>query len=212
MLPFVLALPVFAGTSAKQVIPPPANPCLTSWFVGASAGYLLDREEMMYNAHVGVTNSCWMIGGWNISAFAEVGYTEQDWTESWTEGLSPRVDVYTEHTDVTIVPITANIKFERALSGNLNAYFGAGVGMAWIDADGHGTAAPYLKPSYSYSYSDSDWVFTAQVFAGLSYKVSPVFEIYGGARWIYLADANMFGETQNIDDDWLLELGARYKF
>ena len=62
-----MALPVFAGTSAKQVIAPPANPCLMSWFAGASVGYLTELEEPMYNVHVGVTNSCWMIGGQNYA-------------------------------------------------------------------------------------------------------------------------------------------------
>jgi hypothetical protein len=55
-------------------------------------------------------------------------------------------------------------------------------------------------------------VLTTQIFAGLSYNVTPACAIYGGARWIYLADADLFGDTQDLDDDWLLELGARYKF
>ena len=207
LLPLVLALPAFAGTSAKQVItPPPANPCLMSWFAGASVGYLTELEEPMYNVHLGVTNSCWMICGWNVSAYAEVGYTDTSWNDSWYEGTTAQFLVK-EKVDYSIVPITANIKFERALSGNLNAYFGVGLGMAWIDCD---RTEKHVMGTYH--YSDSDWVFTAQVFAGLSYSVSPNFEIYGGARWIYYADSSLFGSSQDLDDDWLLELGARYKF
>lgn len=214
LLPLVLALPAFAGTPAAYNAPP--SNCLMSWFAGASVGYLTELEEPMYTAHLGITNSCWMIGGWNVGLFAEVGYTDTDWsyTDSYVSAPTPYEDI--GKVDLTIVPITVNVKFERALSGNLNAYFGAGLGVAWVDVDDHGTSTyyPYLKPSYteSYKYSDSDWVFTAQVFAGLSYSVSQNFDIFGGARWIYYADANLFGESINLDDDWLLELGARVKF
>ena len=204
-----MALPVFAGTSAKQVIAPPANPCLMSWFAGASVGYLTELEEPMYNVHVGVTNSCWMIGGWNVSAYAEVGYTDTSWSEI-RSGSSSKAIIYPvkEDIDLTLVPITANIKFERPLSGNLNAYFGAGLGMAWVDCD----VTRRSEIIGTVHMSDSDWVFTAQVFAGLSYNVSAACEIYGGARWIYYADPGLFGDNQNLDDDWLLELGARFKF
>jgi hypothetical protein len=71
--------------------------------------------------------------------------------------------------------------------------------MTWIDVD--------FGPLNS-----SDWTFTTQVFAGLSYSVTPACEIYGGARWIYLSDANLFDTNIELEDDFLLELGARYKF
>ena len=240
VLPFVLALPVFAGTSAKQVIPPPANPCLMSWFVGASVGYLTELEEPMYTVHAGITNSCWMVGGWNVSAYAEVGYTQkdEDYREQGRENYKPlnvgkgnsfsvdemghalqylatyngiyhnQWDTNTGY-DLDIVPITLNVKLERALSGNLNAYFGGGLGVACVslDIDGGG---------YYGSFSDTAWVFCGQIFAGLSYSVSPVFEIYGGARWMYLSDADVSdkGESATLElgSDCFLELGARYKF
>ena len=37
-------------------------------------------------------------------------------------------------------------------------------------------------------------------------------DIYGGARWIYYADPTLFGDDVSLDDDWLFELGARFKF
>jgi len=211
LLPLVLALPAFAGTPAR-VTAQPSSPCLTSWFAGASVGWLTELEEPMYNVHLGVTNSCWIIGGWNVSIFAEVGYTDTDRTYRWEDYDEQQVWYEGEgKIDLSIVPITANIKFERALSGNLNAYFGAGIGAAWVDIDMHEN---YYYPTHmsSYSGSDSDWVFTAQIFAGLSYSLSPACEIYGGARWIYYSDAKFGGESMDLDDDWLLELGARFKF
>jgi opacity protein-like surface antigen len=234
---FVVALPAFAGTSAKQVIAPPSNPCLMSWFAGASVGYLTELEEPMYNLHVGVTNSCWMLGGWNVGLFAEVGYTQKD--ESYTgrpdfqngpgptsssfdvdamgKALQWAADEYTPSItsiatasyDLDIIPITLNVKFERALSGNLNAYIGGGIGAALVDLD--------ISTNTQFgSASDSDWVFVGQVFGGLSYNVTPAFEVYGGVRWIYMSDADLSGfnnsATLELGSDCLIELGARYKF
>ena len=228
LLPLLMAAPVLAGTSAKQTIAPAPNPCLTSWFAGASVGYLTELEEPMYNLHVGVTNSCWNVAGWNISLFAEVGYA--DTSESYNPGARPNnliiaQDSYTlgqmgdalqlassfsgleTGYDLDIVPITFNVKFERPITGNLNAYLGAGIGIAWVGLDLN------IGPA---SYSDSDWVFAAQVFGGLSYTFTPNFEMYGGARWIYYANpsfgASIGSATLKVPDDCLLELGARYKF
>ena len=161
----------------------------------------------MYNVHVGVTNSCWKIAGWDTALYLEVGYAEKTWTETiYERAVTP---YYHEDIKVEEVPITLNVKFERAITGNLNGYFGGGLGIAWLSVDAGGN-------------SDSDWVFTAQIFAGLSYTVCPSCEIYGGARWIYYADPTWFGSSidlgnlpgfsGNIGSDWLFELGARIKF
>jgi opacity protein-like surface antigen len=198
LLPLILALPANAGTSAKEVIAPPPEPCLTSWFLGGSVGYLTEFEEPMYNIHAGVTNSCWNLAGWNLSLFGEVGYTSHD------ENLLivGATALYANY-DLTIVPITLNFKLERPLVGNLNAYFGAGLGAAWVGLD---------VDSVLGSASEDDWVFTAQVFTGLSYDVTKNFEVYGGARWIYYSDADFAGVDWDMEDDWLFELGLRFNF
>jgi hypothetical protein len=36
--------------------------------------------------------------------------------------------------------------------------------------------------------------------------------MYGGARWIYLDDIKIDGYKTEVGDDWLFELGARFKF
>ncbi|MEN9974828.1 MAG: hypothetical protein RLZZ282_834 [Verrucomicrobiota bacterium] len=233
LLPLVIALPAFAGTSAKEVIAPPVEPCLVSWFAGGSVGYLTELEEPMYNLHAGMSNSCWNLAGWNMSLFAEVGYTQKDEDYRGREDYSndgknkvmryrnsysvdemgqalQEVADYSGHStsyDLDIIPITANVKFERAITGNLNAYFGGGLGMARVGLD----------LNYERNYSDSDWVFYSQVFGGLGYNVTPNIEVYGGARWIYMSDAD-FGDdrganaTLELGSDCLLELGARFKF
>ena len=210
LLPLAIALPAFAGTSAKQVVAPPPDTCLTTWFAGASVGYLEEMDTAMYNVHVGVTNSCWNIAGWNIALYTEVGYAQKSWTYDLYRNNYAVVHPIHEDIMLEVVPITADIKFERNLTGNLNAYFGGGLGMAWMHVDS------------DLGGSDSDWVFTAQVFAGLSYNVTPSCEVYGGARWIYYDDPTLYGAkvdlgnlpgfSGNIGSDWLFELGARFKF
>jgi len=226
-LALLATLPATAGThveSSKAPIPPPANPCIFTWFAGGSVGYLTEFEEVMYTLHIG-TDTCWNLAGWDISLFAEVGYTEKD--ERYTSDRQwfvphPR-DSYTldqyeaameglafarnpSSFDLEIIPITGNIKFERNLTGNLNAYFGGGLGMARVD----------LSRSTAFgNRSDDDWVFTAQLFAGLNYNITPSFEVFGGARWIYFDDAelklNGFADLK-LEDDFLFEIGARYNF
>lgn len=198
LLPLVLALPAYAGTSSKEVIAPAPEPCLTTWFMGGSVGYLTELEEPMYNLHVGVTNSCWSFGGWNLSLFGEVGYTSHD------ETLPVYVNDYQTSYDLTLVPITLNFKLEHALVGNLKAYFGAGLGAAWVDFE--------VSNKGIGSASEDDWVFTAQVFTGLNYEVTKNFDIYGGARWIYYSNATIVGVDLDLQDDWLFELGLRFKF
>jgi len=232
IIPLVLALPVFAGTTAKQTIAPPPPPCLVTWFAGASVGYLTELEEPMYNLHIGASNSCWTMGGWNVSLFGEVGYTQKsdDYAgnrqftsniiappqgrSSYTvsqmgDALAAAANYYGTNTgyDLQVMPLTLNVKFERQLTGNLNAYFGAGLGAAWVDLD---------LTVGGLNLSDSTWVFTSQVFAGLNYSVSPNFDIYGGARWLYFSDASLsdggYSSKLKLGNDCLLELGLRYKF
>jgi len=232
IIPLVLALPVFAGTTAKQTIAPPPPPCLVTWFAGASVGYLTELEEPMYNLHVGASNSCWTMGGWNVSLFGEVGYTTKE--DSYSRQTSPGLTAYapppvlrsgsvsqmgdalqavanyyggSSGYDLQVMPLTLNIKFEHQLTGSLNAYFGAGLGAAWVDLDLTGGGM---------KLSDSTWVFTSQVFGGLNYSVTPNFDVYGGARWLYFSDASLsdagYSTKLKLGNDCLLELGLRYKF
>jgi opacity protein-like surface antigen len=225
------AIPAIAGTSAKETVTPgPApDPCLFTWFAGGSVGYLTELEEPMYHLHIG-TDTCWNLGGWDVALFLEVGYTEKD--DSWRspQGNStfpPNLDDFdgdlddiedflkgfaaagfgNSGYDLDIIPITFNVKLERPLTGNLNAYFGGGLGMALVD---------FSAKAGLTRFSDDDWVFVGQLFAGLNYNFNPNFEMYGGVRWIYFDDAGLSdGGTSvdlELDDDFLLEIGARFNF
>ncbi len=236
LLPFALTLPLFAGTSAKDAVAP-ATPesCLFSWFAGGSVGYLTQLEEPMYNLHLG-TDTCWNVAGWNVALFGEVGYTSTDESyrarEITQSGRAPLLSMSSSSRsfdvdemgsalsdlanfsglqtgyDLDIIPITFNVKLQRQLAGNLDAYVGAGLGVARVSLDVN--AGRFGK------YSDNDWVFAGQVFAGLTYNVNANFEVYGGARWIYFDDAKLSDRGQSatleLGSDCLLELGGRYNF
>lgn len=191
---------------------PPAESCLMSWFAGGSVGYLTQLEEPMYNIHVGFTNSCWNLLGAKISLFGEVGYTQSDDSGSFTgtvfnPPINPTLTLVSWDSDVTVVPITFNVKFDWPITSNFNAYLGGGIGVAWMDAS-------YSASSVfeSVSVSDSKWIFTAQIFAGLDYDITPNFQIYGGARWVYFDNPDFVGQSVMKSNDCLLELGGRFKF
>jgi opacity protein-like surface antigen len=231
-----MSLPLVAGTSAKETVAPaPSEPCAYNWFTGASIGYLTELEEPMYDFHLGLTNTCWNLGGWNVALFAEIGYTEKDddWSgrdrevstlprisEGDLDDLSGNIDdlegllsdiadntPWDTGCDLDIMPITLNVKLERPITGDLNVYFGGGLGMALVDLS---------VEVGEFDFSDDDWVFTGQLFAGLNYNFNPNFEVYGGARWIYYDDASMsdndVGGDLELDDDFLIEIGARINF
>jgi opacity protein-like surface antigen len=219
-----------AGTlseDSKTQIAPSPQPCLLSWFAGGSVGYLTQLEEPMYSILFGV-DPCWTIGGGRITMFAQVGYANRDksYSPSGTfiplpgtiipqnsfdlddlEGaLKDSADTGLLRTsyDLDIVPITLNAQYERQIYGALSGYAGAGVGVAWVDLDAD-------AGSFG-SFHKSDWVFTGQLFAGLNYRFTPQLEAYGGVRWMYFQDADLGGGTFKMDDDFLIELGARFRF
>lgn len=242
LLPIVLTLPVFAGPMPSEVVAPAQAPCEFAWFAGGSVGYLTELEEPMYTLHLGADTN-WSLGGWCVAVFAEVGYAnkDDDWSgrgtpmvgttlaaddldvdyldledgDSFTLGdLDDLLDTAADFSmsgtgyDLDVLPITLNVKLERALTGNLNGYFGGGLGAARVDLD--------VDVGDFGDFSDDDWVFVAQIFAGLNYNFTAQFEMYGGVRWIYFEDADLSdggaSGTLELDDDFLFEIGARFNF
>ena len=193
-----LALPAFAGTPTTTTYTPAPQASLWSWFIGGSAGYLVDAEEGYYAGQIGV-DTPWEVGGFNIAMYAEVGYTQAD----------NRDGARFYNVDTDVVPVTFNMKFERPLSGNLNGYLGFNLGGASLDIH----ANPYAGAAAgSPTLSDNAWVFTASAFGGLVYNVSPAFEVFGGVRWIYMDDTNIRSVHVELHDDVLFEGGLRFNF
>jgi opacity protein-like surface antigen len=196
ILSLILAVPSFAGTSqvAEYSPPPQAQDNLWNWFIGGTAGYLIDSEEDMYTLQVGA-KSPWMFGGWNVALFAEAGWTEN---HNALVGVPPFGG---GNPDLDLVPIIFNVKLEHLITGGLSAYVGGGLGTTYLDADFNTPAGGRHR---------DDWVLTGQVFAGLAYHVNDNLELFGGARWICFDDPDFNGVS--LDDDIMVEGGLRYHF
>ena len=52
----------------------------------------------------------------------------------------------------------------------------------------------------------------AQVFAGIGYDVTPNFQVYGGARYIWVDNTDLLGVSVDPGDDVAFEIGARFRF
>ena len=191
-------------TSAKQVIAPIAALCDWSWFAGGSVGVIDgdDWDEDIYTLHIGKERKC---AGDKCSQaiYLEVGFTESDFTES--EGGVSEEPPITTSTDIEIIPITLNYKYECELSHKLNWYAGAGAGIALVDVEFEESSS-----NGSISESDDDTAFYGHIFAGLVYNVSDTIEVFGGARYIFMDD--VLGGESLLDEEVHYELGARYNF
>lgn len=204
----------------NPVMPPPA-PTLYQWFAGGTVGYLIDNDEELYTAHVGV-DLPEQLNGWDQALYLEVGYAEFDHHAnreyfgdyqpgSEIEGVAAggEMRIFAD-LDLEMVPITINYKLEKQVSQTLNAYVGAGLGIALFDADVSGFV----------SDSDDDTVLFGQVFGGVLYNVNPSFELFAGLRAIYfdepefnLAGAKLDSDHFGVENfDVSADIGGRINF
>lgn len=107
--------------------------------------------------------------------------------------------VFPFNVDIDIVPITLNYKYEYMFNERFGLYAGLGAGASNVDVN-----VGFV--------SDDDWTLTAQAFTGLVYNVSENFEIYGGARYLWIDDPDLFGATFDKFDDVSAGLGVRFNF
>ena len=220
-----VAAPAFAGDVVyveQNTYAPAPQPELLQWFVGGSANYLFDGEEGLYTFHVGKE----IAGGnsWTTSLFLEAGYAEfdsdidgRDTSQEINDVLGDSISdelfdslSLTGGVEAEIVPVTLNIKFDKAITSWMDFYIGAGAGVAFISTDTD------FDDDIFEGFDDSETVFYAQAFLGLEFEVSDNFEIFTGARYIYVDDydTEIGGQDIEIDDtdDVSVELGARFKF
>ena len=197
--------------SAKAPTPVPApDPCLWTWFAGGSGGYVDDIDNDMYTLHVGAEYKC--PGSESSHAiFLEVGWTSWSESDLFDDMYDYRYDI---DFDYSVVPITINYKYENRLFGAINWYVGAGLGIAIssIDVD---------LPGSSFDWDDSETNFFGQAFIGLVWNVSDSFEVFGGARYLYMDGTDKIstdglhddGDLVGIlDNDIFYELGLRFNF
>ena len=190
-----LALPAaaFAGEYVAPAAPAPAPMAYDepAWFFGLGADYLLDSEEMFWNGHFGKN-----LGAGN-SVFLESGWIGQDDSYFDTDLGS------TVSTELDVIPITLNYKYEMPLTERLGFYVGGGLGVSYLDVEASGLGL---------SADDNDWSFTAQAFAGLVFELAPSFDLYTGFRYLWIDDTDLFGANIEDVDDYSVGAGIRFKF
>jgi opacity protein-like surface antigen len=184
-LPMGLQAGEAVSTNTTQSYQAPMAPTQhQGWYLGGGVDYMIDAEEPFYNIHLGYDF------GNGSSLFLESGWLGEEEDPSF---------LFPFAADLDIVPITINYKYEWMFTDAFGLYVGAGLGASNIDI----SAGPV---------GDDDWVFTAQAFAGLVYNVTPNFEIYAGARYVWLDDVSVFGANFDDLDDIGVGAGIRFNF
>ena len=163
-----------------------------------------DVDLDMYSLHFGRSLAC--PEGFDLSAYLEVAWLTGD---MGVEGIATNLTsgaafgnelvLFSETLDIDIVPVTINFKAEHNIYGPIGGYLSGGVGYAWTNVSGS-------------DFDETDGGFYAQAAAGLVWNVTESFDIYGGARWVYL-DSLDFGDTGfELEDTLGWEVGARFNF
>lgn len=164
---------------------PPMTTGHQGLYVGAGADYMFDAGEVFYNGHVGYDF------GNGSSLFLESGWLGED--DRGGTFLFPF------GSDIDIVPVTLNYKHEFMFTETFGLYLGLGAGAANVDVS-------------TFGFSDDDWTFAAQAFAGVVFNISPTFEVYAGARYAWLDDVGVGGATFDDLDDVGVGAGLRFNF
>jgi len=214
---FALTAAAIAGTPAP--VTPPPSVGLWTWFAGGSVGYLTDLEQPMYSLNLGMEYKRPGASG-SHSIYLQVGYAEDDASYGYHPGIAGAKSADAS-IDMHIIPITLDYKYEGTLSGHLNYYVGLGLGIAVVDTSCDWSWSQALPPPYGNGNGSNDQTqvrFYGEIFAGLSYSVTDAFQIYAGARYILMDNADRYvhvnGQTYDagINNNFLLELGLRYHF
>lgn len=157
---------------------------------GFSAGYLIDNEEEYIAARLGTVFAS--KDKLNHTGEFEVGFTSMS---DEFEDISGSLD---------ILPVMANYRMEIGSTSKYGGYVGAGLGMSRVKISGSGTGV---------SFSENDWAFTAQAFAGFSYQMTDTSSLTLGARYINIGDIEFFGEDfGEVGDDIAIEAGFHFRF
>lgn len=206
MTGLALAASAQAGEEYSAKAPAPApEPCLWTWFAGGSGGYVDDIDNDMWTLHIGKEYKCPGSNG-SHAIFLEVGWT--GWDEGDTFNFTDdRIDV---DFDYDVIPITLNYKYESSLTERLNWYIGGGLGVAISDIEWKASLG-----NDSESDDDSETNFYGHLFAGLVFNFTESFEMFGGARYLYMDgtdDIDGVDIPGVLDDDIFYELGARFNF
>jgi hypothetical protein len=178
-------------------------------YVGASVGYLLDSKEEYLSARVGFDIA--ETAKLRHSLEAEVGNTTD------RDGQSSRG---------SITPITLNYRATAPLGEKWTLSSGFGVGASVVDVRIRGwygmvvgsfTSTDDYTGFYTNSYgyydkSDRAMAFTWQAFVGGEFQIAHSLSITASARYLWIGDATLWGDSFRVGDDVSLELGVSWKF
>lgn len=185
---------------------------LAGWFAAASFGQIYDigssvdnvfnvNQDLgdldmdMYSLQAG-RRFTYQQYGLSTALYLEVAYLDGDLD---INNLGGFVILNPINVDIDIIPVTLNAMVERNLYAGLGCYLSGGMGYGFTDTE-------------VLNQSDTDGGFYAQLAAGLNYKFNERFEMFGGARWVYL-DSLEFGDSSlELDDGFAWEAGFRYNF
>jgi opacity protein-like surface antigen len=208
-----------AGTPGA-VISPASDSGLWRWFVGGSGGYLTEQDEGMYSLQMGAEYKNPSQRGTHAVLF-EIGFTRDDANYQYISNLPGGVSE-SASIDLNLVPITLNYKYEASITERLNWYAGLGLGIVVLDTSYDWRWSQALPPPNGQrggSDDKADVRFYGNVFAGLAYEFTGSFEVFAGARYIFMDEVDRSIDvsgasdyTAGIDGDVLIELGARFRF
>jgi len=165
-------------------------------------------DSPIYTLQLGMQKKCIDADSSHNSLFLEVGYTDYSTKIIYNTGIVLGTGVVREDLDMEIVPITLNYKHEFYLSGEMNWYLGAGVGVAQVDTRLSNSSVPSVV-----GRSFNDTTLYGHIFAGLNYSYSEAFGVYGGLRYILMSDVDfsVLG-ISSFSDDSPLNSAVQYEF
>ena len=181
----IIATAVTASVCAGQTTSAPAN-TLGDWFAGTSFGQFVNTDTSGGDVDLNLYTL-------HLGRNLDQQLLGCDLASYFEVGY---LDVNGQ--DGRIVPFTLNISAERELCCGVKGYATGGIGYAFttVDAD----------PG-----SNGSGGFYAQTSLGLSYDVNESWEIYGGARYLFLDNVE-YGTELSVDNNVGYELGLRYNF
>lgn len=210
-----LGASALAGTTESVQGPTPVDQPVSnnSWFAGAGFGRLYDvganldtnpgfnndlgeLDFDMYTVHVGRRFDSGLYG-FNSALYLEVGFLDGD--GDFDNATGPGFIFNQLNADIDIMPVTLNGMLERNLVGGLGVYVGGGLGYGFTEVE-------------VFDKSHRNGGFYAQASAGLTYKFTETFEVFGGGRWVYMESLNFSGSPIELESGLAWEAGLRFSF
>jgi opacity protein-like surface antigen len=201
-----------ATIAASVLLTQPALALDPGFFAGVLGGATHVNESTLTAAGVGTVDLTFDLG-YDIAGF--IGYKstmgwrvelEGAWrTAEMDEGTFAGV-TYNVAGDIQSLSLMANAAYDVAGLGRWQPYFGAGIGIAMLDAEVTGIAGFPVTGANA-----DDTVFAYQGFVGVAYLVSQGVDIFSQYRYFATTDPNFSGIKAEVGTH-NFEVGLRINF